>query len=57
MQSKNEDQPPNPAGGTASANAEGLGKLDAEAESDSTPVEQKVEDVASAIGLETQPEV
>ena len=57
FQDLGEDQSPNPASGKASENAQGLGKLDAEAETDQTPVEQKVGEVASAMGLETQPEV
>lgn len=57
MQDLNRNQSPNPASGSAAENAEGLGKLDAGTETNKTPIEQTIEEVASAIGLETKPEV
>lgn len=40
----------NPASSVQEESASGLGKLDAGKEADSTPVEDKIEAVASAIG-------
>lgn len=35
--------------------ADGLARLDAEAKKDDTPIEAKIEEVASAMGLEDEP--
>lgn len=57
LQEASEPQPPNPAEGRPAESSQGLGKLDAEAEEDKTPVESKIEEVAKAMGLEQQAEV
>ena len=57
QQELNEPQPQVPANGSAPESSEGLAKLDAGKEEDQTPVETKVEEVASAMGLEEQFEV
>lgn len=54
-----QDEPylPNPAAGPKSVESEGLGNLDTGIKKDNTPVETKVKEVASAIGVGDQAEV